>query len=235
MFINQKGFTLVEIMIATAMLSVLSLGLMSLTSNMAKNQVTTETKLESIELRRLIMTLLMDKTACENTFNGLPIGANITNIKNGNNTVSYSAGSTYGNNTLQIVSFITVDAGVINSAASVRAIDLIITFKKMKKLSSGTISNATIRLNVKAPAANGIISACFSDVDQTSQTNCNSLGGTWTGTTCTLPSCPPNQVLQKINSDTTATCVAINCPSGSYFRGLDASGVQQCETANVYQ
>ncbi len=235
LFLSSRGFTLVEIIIVTGMLAGISAAVMTLMNNMQKGQVTSETKMESLELRRVIMTLLMDKGACENTFNGQAIGSSISEIRNTNNSVVYKVGNKYGNNTVQINDMKIVDAGSYNAASSIRSVDLVVSFQKLKRLSSGTLSNATIRLNVKATGPAGIISKCFSDIDQSTQTNCTSLGGTWNGSECALPSCDPNQVLQKMNTDKTAVCVSINCPSGSYFRGLTATGAPECEMANVYQ
>jgi len=65
MFIrNEKGFTLAEIVIGMGVMGIMGLGFMSMTKNMLKGQATAETKMEELELRRLIATNLTDKIAC---------------------------------------------------------------------------------------------------------------------------------------------------------------------------
>ncbi|MGZ3788398.1 MAG: prepilin-type N-terminal cleavage/methylation domain-containing protein [Bacteriovorax sp.] len=187
-FKNQKGFTLPEIMIATGLLAALSLGVMSMMKNMQKGQVVSETKMEELELRRLITTLLIDQVACQNTLGGTNIGTSISQIKNNANVVAFQTNNTYGNNSVKITSMSTQDLGIVN-ADGTRTINLNLALTKMKQLSGGGTKNVSIQLNVSAPSANGTISKCFVDSNQiistANQTGCASLGGTWNGASST--------------------------------------------------
>ena len=79
---NKQGFSLVEIMVVVAgMGGLLVLG-MNLTSQFHQNQVTSDARFETLEMRRLITTVLFEETACSNTFSGKKINDPVTEIKN---------------------------------------------------------------------------------------------------------------------------------------------------------
>lgn len=61
---NSRGFTLVEILIAVAMLGVLSLGIMHLSKNMSNVQQTADSKGDEIEMRTSIRMLLDNDKFC---------------------------------------------------------------------------------------------------------------------------------------------------------------------------
>jgi prepilin-type N-terminal cleavage/methylation domain-containing protein len=188
---NNRGFSLVEIMIAAAMLGAISMGVMSLIQNMRKGEVISETKMEELELRRLITTLLTDQQACKNTFSGINIGSPVPNVKNGAGNTVYQKETPYGNNTLKITDMITKDTGTINSDLT-RIVHFDVTIQKLKQMSGGTSKSFSIQLNVAAPGPTGAITGCSVDNNQiisaANLSSCASLNGNWDATTskCTL-------------------------------------------------
>ena len=233
--INEKGFSLAEIIVAMGLLSVLSLGVSSMIKNMQQGQATAEVKMEQLEIHRVISMILMDRGACENTLKNIILGNAITDIKNSSGISLYSVGNSYGNNTLKISSMQTKDLGEVDSSG-VRSVELLIKFDKLKKIAIGQTKQATIRLNVVADSATKIISSCYSDSIQLLKQSCESLGGVWSiaDSKCNLPSCAVGEVLQKLTPSGAAVCRSLNCPVGTNFNGLDSLGAPIC-TGATYQ
>nr|BDT27732.1 prepilin-type N-terminal cleavage/methylation domain-containing protein [Bacteriovorax sp. HI3] len=235
MSVNQRGFSLTEILIGMGLLSVLSLGVASMMKNMMSGQVTSETKMEELEMRRILTTTLADKKACENTFKNFSLGQVITQIKNSSGAIIYEVGKKYGNNSLAITSMKTEDTNIVGSDGT-RTVELVVTLERMKKMAIGKVKNFTIQLQVVAATSTGPISSCFSDAESYLKDGCLSLGGVWSdsGVRCALPSCPAGQLLQDINSSGGAVCRTLTCPAGLSLNGLDATGAPVC-TAPTYQ
>nr|BDT27911.1 prepilin-type N-terminal cleavage/methylation domain-containing protein [Bacteriovorax sp. HI3] len=226
---NHSGFSLAEILIAMGLLSVLSLGVSSSIKMMAKGQATSETKMEELELRRQIVTLLADKLACQNTMKDKHIGDAVTQIKGPTNQVLFQTGSSYGNNSLKILQMLTKDNNItLNNGA--KSVELIIHFEKMKKIVTQATKAAYISMAVITDSSGSIVS-CYSDAEAiissaTSQ-SCTSLGGTWNGTACLLPTCGAGQVLQGI-SDSGAICKTLICGEGEILKGINNAGEVVC-------
>lgn len=100
---NEKGISLVQVMIALALMAVAQLAFMRMSQNQNRSVKTTEVKFESIDIVNNVRQLLMDKDACHNTFgitkstpnnigvidaNSTSIGE-ITTIKNQTNVTMY--------------------------------------------------------------------------------------------------------------------------------------------------
>lgn len=181
---NNKGFTLLEVVVATGLLGALALGVMSQMQLMSKGQKLAETRMEELEVRRMILTALADKVACQNTLAGKEIGQPLTQIKSANNSVLYEVGQNYGNNTLKISSITTQDLAT-TFADGVRLVYLIVNFQKLKSSATNNKS-VNITFRVKAPTATGTISECYADTDSIIQQSCASSGGTWSSGGCTF-------------------------------------------------
>lgn len=182
---NNHGFTLIEVIVAAGLLSALTFGVISQMQTMSKGQVTAETKMEELEIRRMVSSGLTDKLACQRTLVGKNIGDAITDINNAAGQSVYKVGEAYGNNTLKLASITTEDTGETFSDGT-RSVNLLITFEKMKKTSLN-LKTTKINMRVKAPSAAGLISECFADNDQVLQDSCVAAGGTWAGTKCEYP------------------------------------------------
>ncbi len=183
--LSTKGFGLIEALIATALLGGVALGFMKLTENMSRGQVTSETKMEGLEMKRLISTTLLDKAACDATFTGKAIGANITEIKNSSGIPVYEINKPYGGNMIKINSMVTRDLNQVGSDGT-RKVELIIDLEKIRTQSYSQVKDAIIQLFVVADSPTGIIMGCISDSQKMLEANCESLGGTWTGIACDL-------------------------------------------------
>ncbi len=182
--LGHRGFSLLEVTIAGGLMGGLALLGASVTKNMFQEKTTSETKMEELEIRRQITTLLSDKAACSNTFTGLSIGGNLSSIKSSAGTVMFESGKSYGNGSLQIESMTTSDSGQ-TFADGTRSVKLTINLKKLKTITR-QIKNPVIPLRVKAASASAPISYCFADSEQIVITACQAASGIWSGTTCSF-------------------------------------------------
>ncbi len=190
---TQTGFSLLEVIIAGSLLGAISLALMQMNSNMFKGQATAKVKMEEIELRRLMISVLAEKRACENTFSGISVGQSVSSIKTTNNSRMFEVGKSYGSNSLQLQSMTTRDKGEV--ATGTRMIDLLVTTRKLQKQAYGAdVKSFTIPLKVNALSATALVTSCYSDenaiVSNATKEACLALGGVWNVTTssCTLSS-----------------------------------------------
>lgn len=226
---HQAGFSLAEIMIAMGLLSILTLGISSAIKMMAKGQATSEVKMEELELRRQIVTLLTDKLACQNTMKGKAIGGVVNQIKGPTDLMMYQMGNIYGNNSLKIVQMMTRDNNVTLHNGT-KSVDLVIDFEKMKKLVTHNVKSISISLAVVVDGS-GLIESCYSDseaiISSATSQSCLSLGGTWNGSICLLPKCSPGQVLEGI-SEAGAVCKTLICNDGEILKGINADGQVVC-------
>lgn len=196
---NDHGFTLLEIVVATGLLAALSLGVVSLLQTMTKGQNTAETKIEELEIRRMITTVLTNKDACLNTLGGKSIGETITEIKNSEHHSMFETDKIYGNNTLKISAMKTLDLDQAFDDGT-RMINLEVSFVKLKNI-SGNLKTTTVPIRVEAPSADGKITSCFADADSMIQKSCETAGGTWLGSSCSFP----QYVLRAGDTMTTGT------------------------------
>lgn len=81
MDLNQRGMSLVEIMIAIGMLGAVSLAFNQLMLNQNKTMKTSEIKAELLEISSLIRQTLDNKETCEATFIGMAPGDNLSEIR----------------------------------------------------------------------------------------------------------------------------------------------------------
>lgn len=115
-FWNGAGFTLVEVLIAAALLGGLALVIMNISREQTKAQKQTETNFEVNTIYSSIAQTLLNADACFNTLN--PAGSilaekALTRIVDRNNTTLFLTDNTYGNNKVKLVS-ITVKSMTFN-------------------------------------------------------------------------------------------------------------------------
>jgi hypothetical protein len=79
--INQRGFSLVQVMIAFGLMGGLAVMMMRLMDNQNKQAKSIELKSEQQEIKNIILKTLDDKTACEATFLGMSPGDDIKQIR----------------------------------------------------------------------------------------------------------------------------------------------------------
>lgn len=179
----QKGFSLVEMLIVAGLLSGAALVSSTIVKSMHQGQATAEAKMEELEIRRVVSSVLMDKNACANTFSGVPIGSSVLTIKNGSGGVLFQAGSVYGNNSIKLESMSTQDLGQAFSNGT-RMINLVLNIKKMKQIIRQTSVPVGIKLKVSAASATSVITSCSTEADQYAQVSCESAGGVWINSAC---------------------------------------------------
>jgi len=103
---NNKGFSLVQVMVAAGLLGGVALGVMQLSKQMQSTTIMGATNLEENQIINHISTILLDADSCEKTFVGLAFGDPVESIKrvksNGEAMEVYSLGETYGNRTISL-------------------------------------------------------------------------------------------------------------------------------------
>lgn len=196
------GFSLIEIIIVSGLMSALGLGLATLMKNMHKGQVSATSKVEELEIRRIIIQNLTDKIACTNTFSGLSIGSDVLEIKSSANNVLYKVNNSYGDNSIKISRMYTSDKNQLFSDGT-RNVDLKIELAKTKQMATPKLNSFSIQLRVKAPGPTGIISSCYADQDAIIEQTCTTLSGIWTGSNCIL-----NQYVLKTGDTMSGTLTA---------------------------
>lgn len=78
---TQKGFSLVQVMVAVGIMGGLALAMMQMTDNQIKQQKTMELKAETGDVANIIRQTLNDKEACEATFIGMSPGDSIPALR----------------------------------------------------------------------------------------------------------------------------------------------------------
>jgi len=103
---NNKGFSLVQVMVAAGLMGGIALGVMQLSKQMQTTTVMGETSIEENQLYNHISTILLDSNSCEETFKGLTFGDSVEAIKrvksDGNSLEVYTVGGIYGNRALEL-------------------------------------------------------------------------------------------------------------------------------------
>lgn len=253
---NQRGLSLIEIIIATGLLAAMSVGVMKVISGAQKGNVVSEAKLEELEIKKNIAMILADKVACQKTFTGISIGSTLGQIKNSADNPIFEIDKVYGNNSLKIASMRTSDRNEVAADGS-RVVDLVVGLKKNKVLTSQNIVEIKIQLKVIAPGSSGIISACFSATGNVLEQACDSLDGTWSGSICTLDryvlksgdsmigtltvpllnasgGIESNQICSGANCKTIPDLAIANlsCSMGTLQSGVNAAGSPICKDVN---
>lgn len=242
---NNSGFSLVEILIAAALMGGLSLVFMQMNKTQVKANADSSANVDVLDLKRNIIATLMDKNSCKATFTSgagvnFNIGQSISIIKNSGGTNAFVVGDNYGEGKVKIISLITQDQNIVGSDG-LRSVNLNVGISKTVM---GKVTNKSfpVTLRVKATGPTAPIVDCFSDTSglvlTAKEEACASIGGVWdaVAVTCQLPSCPGGQVLQALNPNGTAVCRSPSCVSPQMFQGLDAAGNAICLTPNpVYQ
>nr|BDT27769.1 tail fiber domain-containing protein [Bacteriovorax sp. HI3] len=195
-FVNndEAGFSLVEVLIAAGIVGVVALATTKVIYNLQSASVVSESKIEELEIRRVITTTLASKEACTYSIGGRKIGDAITVIKNNVGGVLFESGKTYGNNTVLIEGIRTVDKNEVSSDGT-KIIDLVVKMRKIKKLAKQEQGReVSIPLRISSPSGTSdIITDCFSNTEsliaEAVKYSCLSGGGNWNPNTktCAFP------------------------------------------------
>lgn len=103
---NQKGVSLVQVLIAAALMGGLALVLAKMGQNQSKLQRGAYESMDAISLRQQIQSTLQDTQACTNTLRCIQISpqqqnVEITNIRSRDNIIKFEADQTYGSTTIE--------------------------------------------------------------------------------------------------------------------------------------
>jgi prepilin-type N-terminal cleavage/methylation domain-containing protein len=168
---DEKGFSLVEVMIAVSLLTLISYGLMSIMTNATKQQNSIFAKDSMRELAGEIRNLLSNPIACTKTFGAnlltIDTGANpdlfVNRIKDAMNNDKYLVGSRYNNNLLKLTTIklnsLSIDAGSV-PVTGVAKLDLVA--EKMAEIQGSRTTHQVISLKVTFVGATSVILDCVS-------------------------------------------------------------------------
>lgn len=209
---------------------------MNLTSQFHQNQVSSDAKFETLDIRRLVTTFLFEDNACNNTFTGKRIGDPITEIKNafpnGGKTVFDLTKNGTSSVKVQSMRLIKADPNPDGTPNVVLAID----FKKSKEKDRNQYPPVLIPLKVKLNAGD-VVSTCRVNSDKFVL----KAGDEMTGPLTTPNLVSTNGVVATLNVlaanfCTGAVCrtiaeLALNnqlCPANQISRGVRADGTLDC-------
>lgn len=212
---NQRGFSLVELMVATGVLGMLALAVSQLTANQMKSSKTVEKKFEVTTVFEDIRTVLSDQESCTNTLAGrsaisTPAGSIVVINRWINSTATerfranpvfasapkYGGGANVRIHSFRITGVPGAGPNAVNEGSEGKA-DLFVRFHgddptKPKKTFASEIERR-ISLNIRTNAAGNIVT-CSSAMADNSENDfnlaCQSLDGTPNQPSCTLQPFP---------------------------------------------
>lgn len=204
---NEKGFTLVEVLIAVAIMGAISVVSMKMMENQNKSANTTEAKFESFAVLNDIQLLLSERESCRKTFGITPgapkntgshVLANINpgditdlyykNDKYGVEEVRYTANSDVdsapqvGSSDIKLLS-LDVEGTVPNESAG--QVNLVVELHRGSPVFGPEVIAKKIPFNVLTDSSGTLIdcsTAGVIDTDDIGQLVCNSLGGVYHNT-----------------------------------------------------
>jgi prepilin-type N-terminal cleavage/methylation domain-containing protein len=168
---KQRGFSLVEVLIAAGLLSIISYGLMSLITNATKQQKSIVAKDAMRELTGEIRNVLSDSIACTKTFGGndftISTGADpevkVNHIKDALNNDKYSVDSNYFNELLKLKAIklekLIIDVG---SSPVTGVAKLNLTAEKLGDIQGSRTTHQVISIKVTFTPATNTILDCVS-------------------------------------------------------------------------
>ncbi len=179
-FLNNRGVTLTETLMAAGLVGGLSLGYLHISSNHDKSQKRIEAGFEIDMLILDMAQILSNKRACVETLGAtVANGQDIPEMKNSAGRTIFSKGSKYGQNLIQIKSM--EMANVDLDADGLGNMEVVVTFKKTSKSIKGKKEEVrSIPLPIQVASGNVV---CYPDsgleIVDDKVMMCESLGGTF--------------------------------------------------------
>jgi len=200
---NDKGISLIQVMMALALLGVVQVAFMRMSKNQNKSVKTTEVKFESIDAVNSIKQILADKDACYNTFGITPntpenIGIYdpnlinpgvVTQVKSATDITLYESNINtdlapqIGSSKLKIISFRVNSAGLAAIGLDSKGVtEVFVNLDRGEVYGSETIEKK-FRLNVRTDAT-GLMVDCSTaqtgdGLEATAAFVCQTIGGTY--------------------------------------------------------
>lgn len=198
--LDNKGFTLVEILVAAGLMGILAVVMMNIFKQQTFSQKKTEAGFELSTLQQSINTTLLNAQACTNTLTVIPNIAvpnlTLTQIRDQANNVQFQTGVSYGNlveiETIRLVNVVYPTASVPTKRYG--TLDIQFNFKKTSKVLENTNINSrtNFKVNIETDLA-GRVTNCYSALENAVDTakveSCQAIGGTFDTATnkCVLP------------------------------------------------
>lgn len=155
----NKGFSLVQVMVAAGILGGLSLVVLQLAQNQNQVMTQSETKSEELELMNQVRIVLSRRQACQQTFQGLSPDDDIAELINVTGEPVFSTGSVYGNRSIKITRMFLENQTVPSDGGSGEVILKIMIERLKKNVGVSNITKETM-LQVATNSDNEIVS-CY--------------------------------------------------------------------------
>jgi prepilin-type N-terminal cleavage/methylation domain-containing protein len=182
MKLNQKGFTLAEIVVAAGLLGIVSLGVMRLVDNMNKSQKTFETKSEIVLVTNSIAQSLTNEEACKNTFSGINLvtDSSVASIQNSTGASIFDVGSVYGNRSVRLTSLDIDNVSLANDGSSKSGtFELLIGLEKLNSQNQGGLAiTKRVTISVITDLSDDFV-GCFNSAAGATKNSCENIGGTF--------------------------------------------------------
>lgn len=159
---REKGFSLVEIMVAVGMLAAISVGVMQLMHNQQKALSHAEVKTSEIEMVNHVRMILADQDACRETFESYALGDQIPAIKNSIGNDAFQSGETYANGGLRINTIEILDDGVPTDG-SLGMAKLRLSLERLKANTGVKQLHRDLTMLVKLDTDTGTVADCYTD------------------------------------------------------------------------
>lgn len=164
---NSHGFSMVEVMVAAAMLGGLALGVSHLMGNMTKSNLKAQTDSENLLAFNEMISILSDPDSCMATFSGMILPTSqtttVTELKRhqkstNTDTPKFTVSTSFGNNNMSVQSY---TIGIYDPATKVFKFQA--NFAKKSMLGPGTTPK-TIEIYAEGPngTAAGALTICRS-------------------------------------------------------------------------
>ncbi len=223
---NEKGFVLIQVMIAATVFSVLALAMMNLISEQRDATAYLEDQLEKIQLMRVFETILKDGIACQNTLGPIQLprtrAVDIASLKDNSGADVFQSNQPYNH---LLIGQVRVTNDTVPGPSSSGFVDIEMPISRIRtgggpahlkslQFKLGVTVDATRRITSCSAAGSGTIdygtcTTVYYSEGFSGATNCGGRFPVGRGT------CPPNHVITETNT-------------GLRFRGMCVSASIRC-------
>lgn len=171
---NHNGFTIIEIIIAIAILAVISMGIMSAMENMSRSASTSEARQERTSLVYEVGNILNSTTLCTTALHGSPIADGTEVALDAN----IHAGGQYGALSLSTVHLSSVTPITPPNYSAIVSIE----GSKIKSVYGSSNFKESAKLYFSVDASNKLDKCLIQEANTAA--DCTAMGGAWNGMTC---------------------------------------------------
>ncbi|MFI5391492.1 MAG: type II secretion system protein J, partial [Bacteriovoracales bacterium] len=195
----ESGFSIMEVMIAAALLGVVSVGVMNVTKNMSKSSKADAQRVEFAQVTNQVQSILRDEYSCEASLMGFSpqgAGSQVPILKrkksDGTSAEVFTSGNAYGTGAVPIY---LKKMEIKNYDAGSGIAEFVITMNKGKKdiasmtseekatITATAYGSPTVAQKLKVHVlldGSGNIKDCLSDKDDYTSGACGMIDGDWT-------------------------------------------------------